>query len=81
MGYYDTPSDEIFNDIKQKAKSIWLTYDDTHGYATEKIDQIETITNVKDNWGFIVGMFDWQNQQKLLTILTPEAKALVKEYL
>lgn len=81
MSYYDAPSDEIFNEIKEKAIEIWRTYDDTYGYATEKISYVESITNIKDNWGTIVGMFDWQNQMKLLEKLSPEAQAKVKEWL
>jgi len=81
MAYYDAPSDEIFNEIKQVAINIWKTYDDTDGYASEKIGYVESITNVRDNWGTIVGMFDWQNQAKLLAHLSPEAKEKVQEWL
>lgn len=81
MAYYDAPSDEIFNEIKQVAINIWKTYDDTYGYASEKIGYVESITNVRDNWGTIVGMFDWQNQAKLLANLSPEAKEKVQEWL
>lgn len=81
MAYYDAPSDEIFNEIKEKSIEIWKTYDDTYGYASEKIGYVESITNVRDNWGTIVGMFDWQNQAKLLAKLSPEAKEKVQEWL
>lgn len=79
--YYTAPSDEVFNEIKEKAIEIWQTYDDTYGYATEKIEQVKSITNVRDNWGFIVGMFDSLNQQKLLAKLSPEAKEKVAQWL
>lgn len=79
--YYTAPSDEIFNEIKEKAIEIWRTYDDQFGYATKKIDRVNEITNVRDNWGFIVGMFDWDNQQKLLSKLSPEAKKQILEWL
>lgn len=81
MSYYDAPSDEIFNEIKEKAIEIWRTYDDTYGYASEKIGYVESITNVKDNWGTIVGMFDYTNQAKLLAKLSPGARDKVKEWL
>lgn len=77
--YYTAPSDEIFNEIKERAIEIWQTYDDTYGYATEKIDRVKEITNVKDNWGYIVGMFDSPNQQKLLAKLSPEAQDKVRQ--
>lgn len=81
MGYYDAPSDEIFEEIKAKSIEIWQTYDDTYGYATEKIEQVSKITNVKDNWGFIVGMFDSDNQAKLMDLLSDEARELVGRYI
>jgi hypothetical protein len=79
--YYKAPSDEIFNEIKEKSIEIWQTYDDTYGYASEKINRVKSINNVKDNWGAIVGMFDNPNQQKLLAKLSPEAQAQVRRWL
>lgn len=81
MAYTDAPSDAIFNEIKEAAIEIWMTYDNTYGYVDEKVNYIDKIKNVKDNWGTIVGMFDYSNQQKLLSKLSPEAKAKVKEWL
>lgn len=81
MSYYDAPSDEIFNEIKQAAIEIWQTYDDTYGYATEKLNYVDSITNIKDNWGTLVGMFDHDNQMKLLAKLSPEARQKVGEWL
>jgi hypothetical protein len=81
MSYYDAPSDEIFNEIKQAAIEIWQTYDDTYGYASEKIDYVNSVGNIKDNWGTLVGMFDSDNQMKLLAKLSPEARQKVGEWL
>lgn len=81
MSYYDAPSDEIFNEIRDKAIEIWQTYDDTYGYATEKISYLNSFGNIRDNWGTIVGMFDSTNQQKLMAKLSPEAHDKVKEWL
>ena len=78
--YYTAPSDEVFNEIKEKSIEIWRTYDDTYGYATEKIERVNSITNFKDNWGAIVGMFDSTNQQKLLAKLSPEAREKVEKW-
>lgn len=78
---YKTPSDEVFNEIKEASIEIWRTYDDTYGYATEKIDRVNSISNFKDNWGSIVGMFDSPNQQKLLAKLSDEAYALVSRWI
>jgi len=75
--YYTPPSDEIFEDIKAKAIQLWQTYDDTYGYASEKINRIKNIQNIQDNAWYIVGMFDQQNQIKLIFSLTPEAAKVV----
>ena len=81
MAYDNAPSDEVFNEIKQASISIWRGYDDTHGYASEKIAQIESLTNYRDNWGTMVGMFDHNNQVKLITKLSPKAVKKVSEWL
>ncbi len=81
MAYYDAPTDEIFEEIKREAIKIWQTYDDTHGYATEKIDYVNSITNIKDNWGTIVGMFDQDNQLTLFLAVSPEAQLKIGEWL
>lgn len=74
-------SDEMFNEIKKASIKIWKTYDDTYGYATEKIDQVRAIKNFSDNWITFYGMFDPVNQQKLLLKLKPEtANFIIKEY-
>ena len=78
--YYTAPSDEVFNEIMEKSIEIWQTYDDTYGYATGKIERVNSITNFKDNWGAIVGMFDNTNQQKLLAKLSPEAREQVTRW-
>ena len=81
MSYYDAPSDEIFDEIKDAAIQIWMHYDDTYGYAKEKIDRVNEITNVKDNWGTIVGMFDQDNQIKLFMKLSEPARRKLAEWL
>lgn len=85
MAYNDAPSDEIFDAIKREAIKIWQTYDDQFGYASEKIDRVNSLTNFKDNWGTMVGMFDPDNQRKLLDALIdsncPEAVLKVMEWL
>jgi len=30
MEYYETPAQEIFDDVKENAIKIWETYDDTY---------------------------------------------------
>ena len=78
--YYTAPSDEVFNEIKEKSIEVWQTYDDTYGYASEKIERVNSISNYKDNWGSIVGMFDSPNQHKLLAKLSDEARGFVERW-
>jgi len=33
----ETPSQEIFNEMKSIATDIWNTYDNQYGYVTEKL--------------------------------------------
>lgn len=63
-----------FNQLKQEAINIWETYDDTHGYATEKISRLNALENRADNWGTIVGMFDIKNQRKLYEAVGEDGK-------
>lgn len=74
----DTPSDKTFEEIKTNAIIIWQTYDDTHGYASEKVSRIKDIQNLRDNYAFILGMFDDDNQEKLVSLLSREAREELK---
>lgn len=71
--YYTAPSQETFDDIKQAAIQMWSTFDNTYGYATEKIDRIKDLQNVEDNYAYIVAMFDPRNQITMLKYLESPA--------
>lgn len=60
----ETPSQEIFNEMKQIATDIWNTYDNQFGYVTEKLERINSFDNIQDNAMVFYRMFDWQNQAK-----------------
>ena len=77
--YYTSPTDEIFEEIKQSAIEIWKEYDNTYGYSSEKVDRIKDIGNVSDNAMFIVAMFDSDNQRKLADKLSNESRKAIKE--
>jgi len=79
--YYKAPSQEIFNEIKLSCIKIWKTYDDTFGYATEKIDRIKDIENIRDNCLFMVAMFDVLNMKKLLDSLSTESRQWLEPFL
>lgn len=69
----ETPSDAIFNEIKEAAIKIWKTYDDTYGYATEKIQTVNSIANYQDNVMICYRMFDWHNQDMMKAGLSQDA--------
>lgn len=73
-------SDELFNELKDNAIEIWQGYDDTYGYASEKIAMVNRISNVKDNYGGIIGMFDHKNQRKLYDRVSPDAQELIDDW-
>lgn len=60
--FYTPPSQEIFDDLKEGAIAIWNTYDNTHGYADEKIGRIKDLENVSSNYTVFLSMFDLGNQ-------------------
>ena len=77
--YYTPPTDEQFNELKEKAIEIWSTMGDEPSYSQEKIGRIKDIENVGDNFMYIVAMFDQNNQQKLSDKLENETRGAVAE--
>jgi len=75
--YYTAPPQKVFDEIKAAAIEIWNGYDDAAGYATGKINRIKDIGNIKDNAWFIVAMFDYQNQAKLITRVSLETAEMI----
>jgi hypothetical protein len=75
--YYQTPPQEVFDDIKENAKKIWESYENDRGYRDEKLSRID-IENVSDNAWYIVAMFDSSNQNKLLTMVKPETAEQIR---
>ncbi len=76
--YYTAPKQEIFDDIKRNALFIWKGYDDSHGYATEKINRIKDLENVSDNAWYMVAMFDPINQSRLISMVDPQTAVEIK---
>ena len=71
---------EQFDELKQNAIKIWKTYDDTYGYASEKISRLNQFDNIKDNYGTIIGMFDTRNQRKLYDSVDDDCKILIDDW-
>jgi hypothetical protein len=77
--YYTPPDDEIFEEMKELAITIWSTYDDTYGYASEKINRIKDLNNTTDNFMYIFAMFDDHNQEKLKKLASAELQLTIIE--
>lgn len=77
FNYYEAPPQRVFDDIKLNAERIWRSYDDTYGYASEKLKRID-IENISDNAWYIVGMFDSENQERLLSMVEPETATMIR---
>jgi hypothetical protein len=73
----ETPSQEIFDEMKAIATDIWNTYDNQFGYVDEKLERISYLTNVQDNAMICYRMFDWNNQ----SIFKSKASADVLNYI
>ena len=79
--YYTAPEKAIFEDVKENAIKIWKTYDDSYGYASQKIGRIKDIENVRDNTAYMIQMFDYSNQAKLLKMVKPKTKKWIERLL
>lgn len=79
--YYTPPEQIIFDEIKEASIEIWKTYNDKYDYATNEINRIKDLENVLDNWSVMVSMFDVNNQSKLATALSDEARQAVYDRL
>lgn len=79
--YYTPPSDEVFGKMKAAAIQIWQGYDDTYGYATDKINAIKDIQNIQDNFMYMFAMFDDENQAKLRGIVDQDVLTAIDERL
>lgn len=77
--YYDAPTNEAFEEMKKCAIELWNTYENSYGYATDKVSRIKDIGNIQDNFMYILAMFDQDNQIKIIKQLSQSTKEVVKE--
>ena len=75
----NTPSITIFEEMKSAAIAVWQTYDNQFGYVTEKLERVNSITNVQDNAMALYRMFDYENQAKMRARLSQEAINYINE--
>ena len=69
----ETPTQEVFDDMKSKAIAIWKTYSNEYGYVTEKLNYINSLENIQDNAMVFYRMFDWINQSTMNNTVNPES--------
>jgi hypothetical protein len=77
----ETPTQEIFNEMKSIATDIWNTYDNQYGYVTEKLDRINSFDNIQDNAMVFYRMFDTQNQMTFFFKASSEVRTYIKNNL
>lgn len=77
----DTPSQEIFDEMKNIATQIWEGYDNSYGYVDEKLSRINSFGNIQDNSMVFYRMFDTHNQEKFRSFSSPEVLDYIKNNL
>jgi len=77
----ETPSIEIFNEMRVAATQIWNTYDNQFGYVTEKLNRINGLENIQDNAMVFYRMFDWENQTTFKTLVSESTLNYIKNNL
>lgn len=77
----ETPSIEIFNDMKQAAIQVWRAYDNEYGYVDEKLNYVNGLSNIQDNAMVFYRMFDWENQRKFKQLVNEETIEYIKNNL
>jgi len=77
--YYTAPTDEQFEELKEKAIEIWTPMGDEPSYAQGKINQIKDLQNIRDNFMYMVAMFDNNNQCKLALLLSEDTRKAVRD--
>lgn len=70
-------SNGLFRELTQAAIEVWRQHSNCFGYVDDKIHHINNVTNIFDDWGMIVGMFNAEDQRKLYEIGNDEIKKLV----
>jgi hypothetical protein len=75
------PSDHIFNEVKKAAIELWTDIADHPSYLEEKTGKLKSLENVRDNFMYIVAMFDLNNQHKLSFRISKDAREAIHDRL
>jgi len=76
--YYTAPPESQFRELKLAAELIWKNYNDPYS-ADKKAEHVKGIGNVRDNFMYIVAMFDPNNQRKLSRMISEETRKAVSD--
>ena len=72
--YYTPPTDEVFNEVKEKCVAMWVdNFDNEFGYVDGKVNRIKDMPNVSDNLMYMIAMFHPHLQRALAERLSDEA--------
>lgn len=73
----ETPTQEVFEEMKLIANRLWNTYSNEFGYVDQKTSYINSLENIQDNAMVFFRMFDHINQ----TAFKSNASAATLEYI
>ncbi len=76
----ETPTQEIFDEMKSIASDIWNTYDNSYGYVDEKMERINSFDNIQDNAMVFYRMFDGYNKKTFKDKASPQVLKYIKKY-
>lgn len=78
--YWIEPSDEIFTHLRTTIiTNVWRKYNDTYGYASSKIDYINSFENLSDNFMTMWNMLDVRNAQIVLDKINYRTYKAIKD--
>lgn len=75
--YYKTPPEKEFLEVKDKCIKMWCMMGFEGTYRREKIGEVSTIENMRDNMMFLIAMFSENNQRLLIDSLSQKCKVSV----
>jgi hypothetical protein len=72
--YYKSPKDDYFEELRSVCIRYWSTFDDTFGYATEKINQVKSFENNDGNFMTMVKMIHPLAWEVIAEVLSYETR-------
>lgn len=67
--YYQTPPDEIFNEIKSACITQWNLIGRHKSYLDEKLSRVNRMQNISDNYATMIAMFHTRHRQAVYSKL------------